>query len=348
MGERPGYVPEEEMTKMHEDALEVNKELDDVLAEGKYVEVQETANKIIKKRDLASSFSKEMATALTGLPEGKKPTMALNEKGIANMYMAGHLFGKDFTMENIAKCLVEGEEVTDKMKHGAEGSRYFKIDIPHGAGLPGRFVVPQESGTPLAEHVANWNQNCEYKFRHGNLAPVIKKKDIPDWLIDYESTFYVIVEKNQLPDGKLQVADGPTENDPEGSWLISTVHYGQPSRIKPRPPREPKWDELKKDPAASMDAVVAYLKQQSKYQRDYDNWNDEQKRVVFVDLEAEGVGQSSVKDRPRAAENASDTTAVRLAEMEGDNVALRKMLMEALGEIKQLRADVKGMKTRQK
>ncbi len=347
----PKTIPpptEEEMDRMHAEALAVNEELDTVLAQGKYTKVQETADTIIRKQDLARNFREEMQRALAELPEGQKPTLALNEKGIANMYMANHLFGKDFTMRHIAECLAKGEEVTDKMKHGAEGSRYFRLNIPEGAGMPGRFVLPHESGTQLAEHVANWNQSCEFKFRHGNLSPIVKKRDLPQWLIDYESSFYVIVEKNQLPDGKLQVADGPTDNDPEESWLISTVHYGQPSRIKPRPPREPKWDKLKGDPQAMMEALAQYQKAQSKYLADHDAWSDEQRRVVFVDLEEEGVGQKGVKEGPKTQEEFNDQSSKKMAELEQDNAALKKMLMEALGEIKRVDAEVKGLKTRQK
>ena len=346
---RESFTPSpEEMTKIHEEALEVNEELDRVLAEGKYTKVQETADTIIRKRELAKNFHEELQRAIAELPEGKKPTMLLNEKGIANMYMANHLFGKDFTMQHVAQCLVRGEEVTSQLKHAAEGSRYFKLDIPEGAGMPGRFVLPQESGTELGEHVANWNQSCEFKFRHGNLSPVVKKKDLPQWLIDYESALYVIVEKNQMPDGKLQVADGPTENDPEESWLISTVHYGQPSRVKPRPPREPKWDSIKSNPTALTEAMVQYQKAQSKYLTDYDAWSDEQRRAVFVDLEEEGVGQKAVKEQPKTQKELTDQNTRKIAELENDNAGLKKMLMEALGEIKRVREDVKGIKTRQK
>jgi len=347
MGEIQGYIPPEEMAKIQQEALDVNQELDSVLAEGKYTKVQETADTIIRKRDLANGFREETARAMAGQPEGKQPTMRLNEKGIANMYMANHLFGKEFTMEHIAQCLVTGEEVTDKIPHPAEGSRYFKLDIPNGAGMPGRFVLPQESGTPLAEHVANWNQACEFKFRHGNLSPVIQKKDLPQWLIDYESALYVIIEKNQMANGQLQVADGPSEKDPEGSWLISTVHYGQPARVKPRPPREPKWDALKADPAGLMDAVVQYEKAQRKYLADSDAWSDEQRRVVFVDLEEAGVGQHGVKERPKTQEELTDENSKKIAGLENDNAALKKMLMEALGGIESLKSEVKGLKTRQ-
>jgi hypothetical protein len=200
----------------------------------------------------------------------------------------------------------------------------------------------------LAEHVANWNLACEFKFRHGNLAPIIRKKDLPQWLVDYESALYVIVEKNQMPNGKLQVADGPTENDPQESWLVSTVHYGQPARIKPRPPREPKWDAIKADPAALMDAVVQYEKGQRKYLTDLDAWSDEQKRVVFVDLEEQGVGQKAVKEKPKTQEELTDENSKKIAGLENDNAALKKMLIEAVGAIEGLKSEVKGLKTRQK
>jgi hypothetical protein len=337
----------EELAKIQEEAQGVNEELDNMLAGGRYTKVQETADLIIKKRKLAEDFHQEWAKALQSLPEGKQPTMPLNEKAVANMYMAGHLFGKDFTMEHIAQCLTCGEEMTDQIDHPKEGSRYFKLDIPDGVGMPGRFVVPSEENTATAEHVANWNQNCEFKFRHGFLSPVIKKKDLPQWLVDLESVFYVIVERNEILDKeakrfnppKLQVADGSTESDPEGSWLISTVHYGQPSRRKPRPPREPKWDKIAKDPATFMAEMIKLQKAQSQYQKDYDSWSDEQRRVVFVDLEEEGVGQKGIKER----ENINDP---QLAEVLNDNAALRNMLTKLQGEVKTLQSEMKGFKTK--
>jgi hypothetical protein len=338
-----------EMAKIQEEALSVNEELDNVLAGGRYSKKQETADTIIKKRELAENFDREWKKVLESLPEGKQPTMPIDEKAIANMYMAGHLFGKDFTMEHIAQCLVNGEEVTDKIDHPQEGSRYFKIDIPNGVGLPGRFVVPSETNTATAEHVANWNQECEFKFRHGLLSPIIKKKNLPQWLVDLESVFYVIVEKNEKLDKesrrynppRLQVADGPTEDDPEGSWLISTVHYGQPSKRKPRPPKEPAWDKIKKDPADLMEEMIRYQKASGQYQKDYDSWSDEQKRVVFVDLEEEGVGQKGIKEKREVSDK-------QIAELVHDNEALRKMLTQAIGEIKSLKSEVKGLNTRMK
>jgi len=345
MLERP--LTPEEMAQLQEEAQGVNEELDNMLAGGRYTKVQETADLIIKKKKLAEDFHQEWSKALQSLPEGQQPTIPLNEKAIANMYMAGHLFGKDFTMEHIAQCLAYGEEMTDQIDHPKEGSRYFKLDIPDGAGMPGRFVVPSEENTATAEHVANWNQNCEFKFRHGFLSPVIKKKDLPRWLVDLESVFYVIVERNEILDEKngrfsppkLQVADGPTESDPEGSWLISTVHYGQPSRRKPRPPREPKWDKISKDQATFMGEMIKYQKYQSQYQKDYDSWSDEQRRVVFVDLEENGVGQKGIKEMG----NVNDP---QLAEVLNDNAALGNMLLQLQGEMNALRSEIKGLKTK--
>lgn len=340
-------ITPDQMAKIEEEAWSINEELDDVLAGGRYVKKQETADLVIKKRELAEDFKNEWEKALKELPEGQKPAFPLSEKAIANMYMAGHVFGKDFTMKHIAQCLTRGKEVTEEIKFPQKGSRYFRLDIPDGTGLPGRFVIPSESGTALAEHVANWNQECTYKFRHGELSPVIKKSDLPQWLVDLESAFYVIVEKNEIKnhDGerfsppKLQVADGPTEDDPEESWLISTVHYGQPSRRKPRPPREPKWAQIKKDPELFMDEMIKYQRAIAEYQKTHDSWSDEQKRVVFVDLEEGGVGQKSVKQ-----EKASDDSVV--AELKNDNEALKKMLMNAIGEINSLKSEVKGLNTR--
>jgi len=339
----------EQMAKIQEEAWDINEELDDVLAGGRYVKKQETADLVIKKRKLAENFQKEWNKSIESLPEGKQPAMPLNEKAIANMYMAGHLFGKDFTMEHIAQCLVHGKDVTDQIKFPQKGSRYFELQIPEGAGMPGRFVVPNENGTVLAEHVANWNQECDFKFRHGELSPIIKKRDLPQWLIDLESVFYVIVEKNEILDHeqkrfetpKLQVADGPTEDNPEGSWLISTVHYGQPSRRKPRPPREPGWGKVKKDPILFMDEMIKFQKSISEYQKAYDSWSDEQKRVVFVDLEEKGVGQKGVKQESKIHDS-------KVAELIHDNEVLKKMLQNTIGEINSLKSEVKGLKTRMK
>lgn len=338
-----------EMAKIQEEAISVNEELDSILAGGRYTKKQETADMVIKKRELAEDFQQEWKKAVESLPEGKQPLMPINEKAIANMYMAGHLFGKDFTMEHIAQCLVNGEDVTDKIDHPKEGSRYFKLNIPDGAGLPGRFVVPSETESATAEHVANWNQSCEFKFRHGFLSPIIKKKELPQWLVDLESVFYVIMEKNEILDKdskrmnppRLQVADGPTEDDPESSWLVATVHYGQPSRRKPRPPKEPSWDKIKKDPATLMDEMIRYQRCSAQYQKDYDTWSDEQRRVVFVDLEEAGVGQKGIKEK-------TENSDKQIAELMHDNEALKKMLMQAMGEIKSLKSDVKGLNTRMK
>jgi len=339
-----GIIDEE-----HEEALGVNTELDDVLGGGRYVNIQETADLVIRKRGLADEYQKELGKVLEELPEGKEAVMPLNEKAIANLYMAGHVFGKDFTMEHVVQCLVGGKDVTDDIKFPQKGSRYFKLEIPDGAGLPGRFIVPRESGTSLAEHVANWNQECEYEFRHGELSPLKKKSDLPQWLIDLESAFYVIVEKNEILTNeqerfsppKLQVADGPTEDDPEGSWLVSTVHYGSPSRRKPRPPREPKWNKVKKDPNVFMEEMIKYQKTLARYQKEQDSWGDEQKRLVFVDLEEDGVGQKGVKvDKEQKSEE--------IAEIKNDNEALKKMLQKALGEINALKSEVNGINTRMK
>lgn len=344
---RPRPSPEE-MEQTHEEALAVDTELREVLGEGRYTKVQETAVSIARKREFARTFHEEMERALAELPEGQNPTMLLNEKAVANLYMAGHLFGKDFTMRHIVQCLLQGKEVTQEMKHAKEGSRYFRLDKPEGAGMPGRFVLPKEDGTPLAEHVANWNQECESRFRHGQLSSVIKKRDLPSWLIEYESVFFVIVEKNTLPNGELQVKDGSTEKDPEGDWLISTVHYGNPSRIKPRPPRGPKWEAIKSDPAMLNEALIQYNKAVQKYFNEHDEWSDEQRRVVFVDLEEEGVGQQGVKKGTPVGERKEITDARTLAEVVEDNTAVRKMLEELKGQMQQLQSKIKGLDTRQK
>ena len=196
--------------------------------------------------------------------------MVVNEKALRNSYINAHLMGKDISVKLIQRCLKEGVEVTNDLDHTKEGSRYFCLEMPNGAGLPGRFVLPDIDG-PLGGKVANWNSPCVYKFRHGKLAPVINRGQIPEWLITYASVVYVIIEKNELPDGSLQVEDGPMESDPEGSWLVATAHFGPPSRMKPRIPRD----------CLDPKALKSYL-------QDLDSWSREQRSVVFIDLEADG------------------------------------------------------------
>lgn len=200
----------------------------------------------------------------------REPTMRINEKGINNAYLREHLFGKGISPELIKKCLSSGEEMTHSLRQTKKGSRYFKMEIPDGTGMPGRFVLPDLNG-PLGGKVANWNAKCEYKFRHGRLVPIIAKKDIPDWLLNYASTFWVIVEKNELPNGKLQDADGPTKDDPEGSWLVATAHFGPPSVPKPRVPKD-----------CSNEKELRY------YLQYLDNWTREQYNTIYVDLDADG------------------------------------------------------------
>ncbi len=216
--------------------------------------------------------------------EKKEPTLRINEKAYHNSYIDKHLMGKGISAEDISECLTNGVEVTNEIKNAKSGSRYFKLEIPGGAGMPGRFVLPELDG-PLGGEVANWNCTCEYKFRHGKLAPVIKRDQIPEWLVNFASVLYVIVEKNELPDGKLQVSDGPTKDDPEDSWMLATAHFGPPSRLKPRIPKDCS-DPIK-------------LKQ---YLEETDNWDREQSRVIFVDLETEGQAGLS-KDSIKTNEN---------------------------------------------
>ena len=337
--------PEEEHIQLHPEVTDpefawvanqaVNEELDAVYEDfkaaresGKYTKMQEqdVMGLVMKKRRLGENFRAEMKQVIADLPDDKQPTLTMNEKGLANMYLAGHLIGKDVTVRHIAECLAKGEDVTEKTKYAESGSRYFKLDIPEGGGMPGRFVLPSEGG-PLGELVANWNQQCEFKIRHGNVVPTIKKSEIPSWLVELESTIYVIVEKNTRQDGSLQIADGPTENDPEGDWIISTAHYGLPSRRKPRLPKE-RTDEN----------MYTYLEQ-------LDSWSDEQRRVVFVDLEEEGVGQKGPKETSKVTYEGGDP---RVAGLENDMVVLKKMLENVLGENQQLKSQIKGLETRQK
>jgi len=196
--------------------------------------------------------------------------MKINEKGVKNSYLSAHLFGKGISVELILHALDKGTE-EDMGNYGKPGSRYFKLELPDGAGLPGRFVLPEEDGV-YGGKIANWNASCQLKFRHGKLSPILKKAELPAWMIQYASCVWVIVEKNQLEDGKLQLEDGPTEADPEESWIVCTAHFGPPSRLKPRLPKK----------GASADDLLRYLDQ-------LDSWTREQERVVFVDLEADGV-----------------------------------------------------------
>lgn len=196
--------------------------------------------------------------------------MKLSRKAYDNSYLAGHLVGKGITLDLIERCLAEGQEVTKDISWAKAGSRYFRLDMAEGSGMPGRFVLPELDG-PLGGKVANWNATCTFKFRHGKLAPVIQKADLPDWLVGYASALFVIIECNQLPDGRLQIPDGPNEEEPEGSWTVSTAHFGPPSRQKPRVPKD----------CADPKKVRQYLE-------DLDTFNREQDRVVFVDLEVDG------------------------------------------------------------
>lgn len=232
--------------------------------------------------------------------------MRINRKGLENSYLSKHLLGKGISLDMISRCLAEGQEVTDELGHTKPGSRYFRLDLPSGAGLPGRFVLPDLDG-PLGGLVANWNAPCVFKFRHGKLAPIIRRGQLPEWLVDYASALYVIIERNQLPDGRLQLADGPSEEDPEGSWIVATVHFGPPSRQKPRVPRD----------CSDPKAVKQYLE-------DLDSFDREQSRVVFVDLEADGqVGPAPEPEDP------------------GDELGeLRRLVSHLKGEVDSLRKQV--------
>lgn len=229
--------------------------------------------------------------------------MDLHPAAFENSYLTRHLMGKNISLDLIKQCLAHGEEVTSELSSVKEGSRYFRLSLENGAGLPGRFVLPELDG-PLGGLVANWNAPCVFKFRHGKLAPVINRSQLPAWLITYASVLYVIIEKNQLPDGRLQVADGPTEDCPEGSWMISTAHFGPPSRQKPRVPKD----------CGDATAVKRYLEA-------LDGFDREQSRVIFVDLEADGhIGPAP------ASENPTDEVA-----------ELRRVVELLLSEVAQLR-----------
>ncbi len=200
----------------------------------------------------------------------KETTLRINEKGIYNSYLRGHLLGKGISYELIKKCLSEGKEVTGSLKYKKEGTRYFVLSVEKEADLPGAFILPSTHG-PLGNKVSNWNSSCTFKFRHGRLVPVIKRKDIPDWLIKYATTFWVIVEKNELQDETLLNRDGPTEKDIEGSWFVVTAHFGPPNIPKPRVPKD----------CGNKTDLKNYL-------NDLDNWNRQQFSTVYIDLETDG------------------------------------------------------------
>jgi hypothetical protein len=266
----------------------------------------------------------------------RKPTMVINEKGLNNKYLREHLFGKGISPELIKKCLAEGTEMTHTLRQRKKGSRYFMMEVPEGAGMPGRFVLPDING-PLSTEVANWNAKCEYKFRHGRLVPVISRRNIPEWLLEYASTFWVILERNELPDGRLQDLDGPTKDDPEGNWLVATAHFGPPSVPKPQVPKLPKFlqkfikeetgQQLEKElllmqNKGEMNAVMemltssvknsvsskeqfvafanelnSFVKELMYYLRYLDNWTREQYNTVYVDLEEE-QGEDTEEKEP--------------------------------------------------
>ena len=208
--------------------------------------------------------------------------LRMNDKGIYNSYLRQHLFGKGISYELIKKCLTEGKEVTASLRRRKEGTRYFVLPVEREADLPGMFVLPS-SGGYYGNKVSNWNAKCEYKFRHGRLVPVIARKNIPEWLIQYATTFWVIVEKNELPDGTLMNHDGPTEEDPEGSWMVITAHFGPPSFPKPKVPKD----------CSDKEKLREYL-------MSLDNWTRQQWATVYIDLEADGqTGPSEEKREER-------------------------------------------------
>ena len=215
------------------------------------------------------------------------PTFQINEKGLNNSYLEEHVFPKGIGADLMRQCLEKGVEITDEIKHPREGSRYFKL--VDSRGLPGRIILPDLNG-PLGGRMANWNQSCVYKFRHGKLAPIIKRENLPDWIKQHNSTLYVIIEKNRGSNGRLQIPDGPTEEDEGGDWIVSTAHFGEPSRQKPRIPKD----------CSNGKAVKKYLES-------LDTFNREQSRIVFVDLEAEQDDQCTFED-------ALDVMRVQLAD----------------------------------
>lgn len=264
----------------------------------------------------------------------KKPTMVLNEKGVDNPWIRKHVFKKGITKEDIVACLRDGTEVT--VDHPKEGSRYFKIETS-AANLPGRFVIPDPEDKKLGPLVTNWNCPAEVKIRHGKLCSVIKRADIPTWLVDYTTVFYVIIEKNERPDKSLQIPDGPTEKDPEGSWIVSTAHYGEPSRRKPRIPKDPiDTIELKKyieNPKIyTPEQLRAIFIKVKEYLEDMEAYTAEQSRVIFVDFEPDVLHQAGLSEKPKPFD---------------ENAELRGIIAQQQKEIEEIRSTLKGLQKKQ-
>lgn len=271
---------------------------------------------LLKKNFMEEHQEKENASA------EREPTMRINEKGIKNSYIEAHLFNKGIKRELIEKCLKDGREVTAELKSPKKGSRYFRLEVPDGANVPGRFVLPDFDGVH-GGNVASWNElDVKPTFRHGRMVPTIPFSKIPGWLMKYTGSFYVILEKNQLSNGLLQIQDGPTENDPEKSWFVATAHFGPPSEPKPRVPRRPKTKKLPDlgkiaaqknteevipsliDCLSVLFSVIEEEREYSGKVRDYQEelakWYGQESRMVYVDFEERGqagFSQDEIQDK---------------------------------------------------
>lgn len=129
--------------------------------------------------------------------------------------------------------------------------------------------------------MANWNAPLEYKIRHGQPVRIIKRENLPEWLIKYNKVLFVIIEHNQLPNGQMQIKDGPTKDDIGEDWIIATAHFGPPSNKYPRIPKKPKDISKQED-------LEKYIKETEEYNKELKTYYTEKDHVVFVDLEKDG------------------------------------------------------------
>ncbi|MCK9352479.1 MAG: hypothetical protein WCT49_05885 [Candidatus Paceibacterota bacterium] len=253
--------------------------------------------------------------------EGREhePAIRINEKGIDNSYTRNHLFQKEgITEALIRKCLDEGKIVTPD--HPKEGAVYVKLDVPDAPGLPGRIELPQYGGS-FADRVANLNVDCHLELRNGKISYVVEPEDIPPWLTQYSPVFCVILEKNEARNGKIiKCEDGPRESDPEGSWLVATAFYGEPSMPKPRVPN-------KKD-LENPEKLAAYLHKK-------DEWERKESKTIYVSKKEKQIGLSREEE---------DESYSGMRKLQSAITAQRELIEQLLSEQSRLRNEISRMK----
>jgi hypothetical protein len=253
--------------------------------------------------------------------EQREPAIRINEKGITNAYTKEHLFQKEgITEALVRKCLDEGKIVTPS--YPKEGAIYVKLDVSDAPGLPGRIELPQYGGA-FAEKVANLNVGCHLEIRNGKISYIVEPEDIPPWLTQYSSVFYVILEKNVADNGKVKKCeDGPTQKDPEGSWMVATAHYGEPSMPKPRVPAKKVLEK--------PEGLYAYL-----YAKD--EWERRRDKTIYVSKREKQVGLSPEnKDE--------DSSVLNMRKLQGALASQRELTEQLMRELNGLRNEISRMK----